>query len=128
LRRVGRLGDGWLPSFCTPADAAAGRSIVEAAATAAGRTIDPEHFGALIAYAMSAPPDSVLAALAARRPGVDPKSVIPVGLDAVRSTLEAFVDRGFSKFVLVPLIEPRSWTEELSTVAGAVLPLQLAAA
>ena len=29
LRRVGRLGDGWLPSFVTPDDAAAGRTVIE---------------------------------------------------------------------------------------------------
>ncbi|MFI5052785.1 MAG: LLM class flavin-dependent oxidoreductase, partial [Acidimicrobiia bacterium] len=27
LRRVGRMADGWLPSFCTPAQVAAGRAI-----------------------------------------------------------------------------------------------------
>src|SRR5688572_15914867 len=37
LRRVGRLGDGWLPSFSTPAECAAGRVVVEEAADAAGR-------------------------------------------------------------------------------------------
>ena len=30
LRRVGRLGDGWLPSFVTPDDAARGREVIEA--------------------------------------------------------------------------------------------------
>src|SRR5437763_12972158 len=48
LRRVGRLGDGWLPSFCTPADVDAGRPIAEKAAAEAGRQMDPEHWGALI--------------------------------------------------------------------------------
>src|SRR5262245_24094800 len=48
LRRVGRLGDGWLPSFVTPAEAAAGRVIVEQAATEHERVIDPEHFGVLV--------------------------------------------------------------------------------
>src|SRR5207302_2458347 len=37
LRRVGRQGDGWLPSFCTPDDAIAGRGVVEKAAADAGR-------------------------------------------------------------------------------------------
>ena len=44
------------------------RATVEAAATDAGRTIDPEHFGALIPYTMSTIPDANLAALRARRP------------------------------------------------------------
>ena len=30
LRRVGRLADGWLPSFVTPDDAARGREVIEA--------------------------------------------------------------------------------------------------
>jgi probable F420-dependent oxidoreductase len=128
LRRVGRLGDGWLPSFCTPADVASGRVVVEAAAAEAGRRIDPEHYGALIAYATAPIPDRVLAALMARRPDLDPAAVIPVGLDALRSTIERFVDEGFSKFVLVPLTEPTSWAEELGALAGAVLPLQLTTA
>ena len=41
LRRVGRLGDGWLPSFCTPADAGR-RAAIEEAAAAAGRAIDAD--------------------------------------------------------------------------------------
>ena len=129
LRRVGRLGDGWLPSFCTPAGAAAGRLVIEAAAAEAGRRIDPEHFGALIAYSTTGPlPDRVLAALAARRADIDPTEVIPVGLAALRRTIERFVEVGFSKFVLVPLVEPPSWPDELGALAEQVLPLQLSPA
>src|SRR5437868_4556099 len=50
LRRVGRLADGWLPSFTTPVDAARGREVVMSAAADAEREIDPEHWGALVAY------------------------------------------------------------------------------
>src|SRR5262245_11680876 len=45
LRRAGLLSDGWLPSLLTPAEAAAGRATIEQFARAAGRAIDPEHFG-----------------------------------------------------------------------------------
>jgi probable F420-dependent oxidoreductase len=124
LRRVGRLGDGWLPSFVRPVDVVTGRSAVEAAATEAGRAIDPEHWGALIAYARTALPARLAEAVAARRPGVDPAELFPVGLDAVRAHLERFIEVGFSKFVLVPAEEPASWDEELESVAEAVLPLQ----
>ena len=70
LRRVGRHGDGWLPSFCTPADVAEGRPVVEGEAAAHGRTIDPEHWGALIPYlADPVPlPDLLVDAVRARRP------------------------------------------------------------
>jgi len=124
LRRVGRLSDGWLPSFTTPAEAAAGRVVVEEAAEAAGRAIDPEHFGALVLYARTGIPAAFLAAISARLRGVEPTDVIPVGLDRVRDRLEGFVAVGFSKLVLVPLEEPRSWMEELEDVAKAVFDLQ----
>jgi probable F420-dependent oxidoreductase len=128
LRRIGRLADGWLPSFCTPGEAAAGRRVIEEAADAAGRAIDPEHFGALVPYARVALPDRFLAGLRARRPDVDPLAIVPVGLDGVRRALEGFAEQGFSKFVLVPVEPPGSWSAELEELAGAVLPLQMARA
>src|SRR5215475_1788921 len=51
LERCGRLSDGWLPSLCTPEEAAAGRIVIEEAAARAGRAISPEHFGVSIGYA-----------------------------------------------------------------------------
>lgn len=127
LRRIGRLGDGWLPSFTTPDEAAAGRVAVEQAADEAGRAIDPEHWGALVPYSSGPPPERLLDALRKRRPDVDPTDLIPVGLPAVRALLERFVERGFSKFVLVPAVEPSGrWEDELASVADEVLPLQRA--
>ena len=126
LRRVGRLADGWLPSFLSPAEAAVSRTTVEAVAAEHGRVIDPEHFGALIPYAMHEPPDAVMAGLRARRPDVDPLDIVPVGLEATRDMLSRFVDAGFSKFVLIPLAEPPAdaMADHLAEVAAAVLPLQ----
>src|SRR5207253_2652421 len=60
LRRVGRLGDGWLPSFVSPDDAAAARPAVEEAAAAAGRHLDDEHWGALVLYAPDGVPDVLI--------------------------------------------------------------------
>ena len=51
LRRVGRLGDGWLASFLTPAEAGAGRRVIEEAAAAAGREVEPDHYGISLAVA-----------------------------------------------------------------------------
>ena len=45
LRRIGRLADGWLPSFCTPADVERSRPVVEEAAAGANRAFDDEHWG-----------------------------------------------------------------------------------
>ena len=124
LRRVGRLGDGWLPSFCTPETAAKGRLVIEEAAEEAGRRIDPEHFGALVGYRYGELPERVVQALAVRRPELDAADVLPRGLAALQRRLEEFVDAGFSKFVVLPIDEPPSWREELESVAAEVLPLQ----
>jgi probable F420-dependent oxidoreductase len=126
LRRVGRLGDGWLPSFCTPEDVAAARPVVEAEAAAHGRTFDPEHWGALIPYLPAAGPlpDLLVAAVAARRPEADPARIVPAGLEAVVSFIGDFVAAGASKFVLVPVVEPEGWDAHLAEVAAAVRPLE----
>lgn len=130
LRRVGRLGDGWLPSFCTPSDVAAGRLVVEAEAAAHARTIDPEHFGVLVPYSRAPLTSGQREQLAARRPGRPARPVeeyVPVGLPAVRALLGEFVDAGASKFVLLPLAEPADWDAELDDVAAEVLPMQTGA-
>jgi probable F420-dependent oxidoreductase len=125
LRRVGRLGDGWLPSFCTPDDVVAGRPVVEAEAAAHDRAMDPEHWGALIAYVTSEGPlpEPLVAAVAARRPDADATEVIPAGLPALRTAVERFIGVGVSKFVLVPVVEPEDWTDHLAAVADATLDL-----
>jgi probable F420-dependent oxidoreductase len=128
LRRIGRLGDGWLPSFCTPADVERSRPAIEEAAANAGRAIDSEHWGALIAYTDGEIPDLVRAALASRRPDLDdPADVIAAGIDGLHARIEGFVAAGTSKFVVVPLAEPADWDGELARLADALLPLQRAA-
>ncbi len=124
LRRTGVHGDGWLPSFCTPEDVAAGRPEIERIAAEHGREIDPEHFGALIPYAVDGIPDLVAAALAHRRPDVEPGDVAAGSLDGLRTLIERFVAVGASKFVVVPLVEPGDWPDHLAEVAEVVMPLQ----
>jgi hypothetical protein len=66
----------------------------------------------------------LLQLISARRPGLDPAELVPIGWAQLRSSIERFIDAGFSKFVLVPAEEPISWTDELSEAAAEVLPLQ----
>jgi probable F420-dependent oxidoreductase len=122
LERCGRLSDGWLPSQCTPEEASAGRKVIEEAAARANRSISSEHFGMSIGYA-TAPIDPATArVMTARRP----RSVelTPVGLPALRERIASFIDVGFSKFVVRPLVPPKSWRTELDALAGAVGDLQ----
>jgi probable F420-dependent oxidoreductase len=126
LRRTGRSGDGWLPSFTTPALAAEGWKVVTATAAEHGRTIDPEHFGVLVPYARSTVPER-LAALLARRgrdPVATPEEVVPVGVPALARLLEGFVAVGASKFVVLPVDEPEDWDDELAELAAVLKPLE----
>jgi probable F420-dependent oxidoreductase len=129
LRRVGRLADGWLPSFVTARDVERGRSIVEASARAHDRSIDPEHYGVLIPYTVSGELSAtLLAALHKRRPDMaDASELVAVGWPALQATISSFVDVGFSKFVVVPVDEPAlidDWSAHLAEGAQALLPLQ----
>jgi probable F420-dependent oxidoreductase len=124
LKRAGRLSDGWLPSLCTPAEATAGRLAIEAAATEVGRKVDPEHFGISLAYARETISPAQVARIAKRRPGLDPTTLIPVGMTGLKEMLQRYIDVGFSKFVLRPGDSPRSWSNELDELAAGVLALQ----
>ena len=124
LRRVGRLGDGWLPSFCTADDVREGRTAIREAADAAERQIDEGHYGALVAYSDGTVPDPLAAYIRRRRPDRDPTEMIPSDLGQLRDTLERMIEAGASKFVVLPIVEPDDWTAELERVADAVLPLQ----
>jgi probable F420-dependent oxidoreductase len=124
LQRCGRLGDGWLPSFCTPDDLRRGIPRIQEVAAEHDRSIDPEHFGALIPYVEGAIPDIVRAGIAHRRPDVQAGEVVASGLDGLRRMVEQHVEVGGSKFVVIPLAEPPSWDDHLGEVAAALLPLQ----
>src|SRR6266508_404580 len=122
LERCGRLSDGWLPSLCTPDEAAAGRVVIEEAAAKAGRSISSEHFGVSIGYAVAPIDPATARTMTARRPRA--LELTPVGLPALRERIERFIAVGFSKFVVRPVVAPPSWRAELEALAAAVGDLQ----
>jgi probable F420-dependent oxidoreductase len=124
LRRVGRLADGWLASFAMPDRCREGRAEIEAAASEAGRAIDPEHFGAMVFYRQGPLPDVLSKLIASRGPDTDPDDLVPDGFAAVRARCEEYVAVGFSKLVLVPFAEPTDWRDELQRGAEVVLGIE----
>ena len=126
LDRCGRLADGWLPAFCTPADAAEGKAVIDRVAEEHGRAISPEHFGVSLAYAPDGTDLRALESspLARRARGRPLDEIIPIGLGGLRSKLEQFLDVGFSKFVVRPMAPPGEWQGELEQLADAVGDLQ----
>ncbi len=128
LKRVGRLADGWLPSFVTPADVALARPIIEQVAREHDRVVPPDHFGALIPYSHEPLPDTLLAGLAARRPDLDDVgALVPQGWEQLLVLIDRFVDVGTTKFVVLPLSEPAdadAWVSELEAASTMLLPRQ----
>ncbi len=124
LRRTGRLGDGWLPSFTVPSEVEAGWATITEVAARHDRAIEDEHLGALVLYTRGGLPDAVARVVGSRRPELDPREVVPDGVGNLRRQLERFVAVGASKFVVVPLIEPDDWGTELDELVAEVKPLE----
>jgi hypothetical protein len=118
--------------------------VIEHEAALAGRQIDPEHFGVSIGYTRGGAPPALLARVAARRaaasspPGgpavgtavavppssVDVADLVPDGTEEIRRLILRFVESGFSKFVVRPVIDPGSLAEEIAWLADGLLDLQ----
>jgi probable F420-dependent oxidoreductase len=124
LERVGRIADGWLGAAITPDEARLARERIQQSAASAGREIDPEHFGLSIPYARTAPDPALLRGLTARRPDIDPLTLVPVGPQALRELILGHIDAGLSKFVVRPAAAVTSWQDEVDWLASAILNLQ----
>ena len=125
LRRVGRLGDGWLASFLTPHEARAGREAIQQAAAEAGREVDPEHFGLSLPVAAGAAlPPGLVAATRQRRPNTDPAELVALGWDGARRKIEAYIEAGISKFVVRPADSTSLAGDFLDHLVSDLMPLQ----
>lgn len=102
FRRIGRLADGWLGSFLTPAEAGRARDTIQAEAAAAGREIEADHFGISLAVAEGGLPERLAAAVRARRPDVDPGQLVAGDWSELHRQIDGYVAAGLSKFVIRP--------------------------
>jgi probable F420-dependent oxidoreductase len=124
LRRIGRLADGWLGSFLTPAEARDAVATINAAADEAGRAVDQDHFGTSLAIAFGGIPDSLAAAARRRRPDADPATFIADGWAGARDMISAHVDAGLSKFVVRPAAPTGSLEDFIEGFTRELMPLQ----
>jgi len=102
LRRVGRLGDGWLASFLTPAEARVSKLVIQAAAAEAGREVEPDHFGISLAVGPDGIPPELVEIIGLRRPGVAPADLAAGSWPDARRLVEEYIAAGLSKFVVRP--------------------------
>ena len=102
FRRIGALGDGWLGSFLTPAEAGQARRAIIAAAEEAGREIEPDHYGINLAVGNGDLPAPVLAAIRKRRPDLDPAELVATDWPTLHRRLDDYIEAGLTKFVIRP--------------------------
>ena len=123
LRRVGRLADGWLASFVTPAEATAARTVIAEAADVADREVEEDHYGTnLLVMPSGASTDDVdraFATTARRRPEIDPGELIARDWAQARRLVGEFVEGGITKFVVRPAVAPERLEDFLDEFVGA---------
>ena len=128
MRRTGRLGDGWIPSFIPPDRFAAGVGKVQAFAAEAGREVPADHFGALVNFCFAADRD---AARALAGPFIPRGRVDDATLEActafgppalLRERLDEYVAAGASKFIVRPLCPPERMLDQFAQLAADVVP------
>ncbi|MEQ3549990.1 TIGR03854 family LLM class F420-dependent oxidoreductase [Pseudonocardia nematodicida] len=125
LRRAGRFGDGWLASFLTPAETAHARTVIEAAARDAGRTIDDDHYGTNVWVAPpGADPDAALRVATLQRPDADPRDLIGIGWEHTAELIRRYVDGGLTKFVVRPTEPVADWAGFLDQFSTELGPLE----
>jgi probable F420-dependent oxidoreductase len=128
MRRAGRLGDGWIPSFIAPDGFRAGVEKTCAFAAAAGREVPGDHFGALVTFWLDDDPARARATAAPFIPRgrVDDATLAACTAfgpaEVVRERLEQYVAGGGSKFVLRPMGPPERMLEQLERLAAEVIP------
>jgi probable F420-dependent oxidoreductase len=129
VRRTARLGTGWLAGVATAAQVARVISEIRRELERTGRSIDPDHYGASLAFRFGSLHDPEVQALGAARAraagDVDPADLLAVGdADAVRARFRAYFEAGASKFVAIPLARGEADVmEQTERLIGEVLPV-----
>jgi alkanesulfonate monooxygenase SsuD/methylene tetrahydromethanopterin reductase-like flavin-dependent oxidoreductase (luciferase family) len=128
MRRAGRMGDGWIPSFITPDQFRVGVDKTLTFAAEAGREVPGDHFGTLVNFCLDSDP---MVARSIALPFIPRGRVDAPTLDActafgpadlVSERLEQYVQGGGSKFVLRPMCPPERMLEQLERLAADVIP------
>ena len=118
LERCGRLADGWIPAFCTPEDAAAGKRVIDEVAAAQRARHQPR---ALRGQPRLRPrrdrprrrwPSSPLARRARGRPL---EQIVPVGLGGLRAMIGRSSRSGSPSSSCARWRRPASWRPRSSS-------------
>lgn len=127
IKRTARIGTGWLGGPETPAQTAPIVSTIREAVTAAGRSIDDDHYGATFPFYFGKLGDPVMAgsiATYAKRSKADPADYFAVGdADAIVGRISEYIDAGISKFIVRPVASDEAFVlNQTQRLIDEVLP------
>lgn len=109
LKRTAKCGSGWIGGIATPEQVGHAIRTIRTEATALGRHIDADHFGASLAFRIGTMDDTaVTQSPFVRRAGIgdeiDLRPLLAVGsVKDIIARIEAYKAQGASKFVLLPI-------------------------
>src|SRR5437870_1927049 len=108
IRRTARLGTGWLGGVEYPAQVAPVIAAIRRESAAAGRPIDPDHYGAAFGFRFGTWDEPLVERtgriVAALAQSGEPRRHVAVGGAAeILTRIDEFVTAGVSKFVLRPI-------------------------
>jgi probable F420-dependent oxidoreductase len=129
VRRTARLGTGWLGGTQSPVEVRAVIEAIRKALATTGRSIDPDHYGASVAFHFGSWDDPDLERLVSARTGgagspEQARAQLAVGdARAILARLREYRDAGASKFVLLPLARgDDALLEQTRRLAEEVIP------
>jgi len=129
LRRVAKLGDGWMASQVTPEEIALGKKLIEETGKLIGRSVDADHYGVILNFALA---ETSKAAKELAQPYLTPdkqrqdinsKDISAIGtVDEVIGLINRFITAGATKFVMRPTCPPDKMFEQLSLLTHHIIP------
>jgi probable F420-dependent oxidoreductase len=127
MRRTGRLGDGWIPSFIAPEAFRSGVEKTQAFAAEAGREIPPDHFGVLVYFCLDRDRETArkTAMPFVPRGRVDDRTLEACTAfgpaELLLERLDEYVRAGGSKFIVRPMCPPEGLLEQIARLDAEVV-------
>ena len=109
IERTARLGTGWLAGIDTPSQTQKVIAGIRAALPQYQRSIDEDHYGATFSFRFGSADEPIaqqaMKGISARL-SQDPTDYLAIGsADVVANRVQAFIEAGCSKFVLIPIAQ-----------------------
>lgn len=128
LKRVARYGDGWFPSFITPAEFREGMIQLKQLGQEQGRAIDEDEAGVVLLAHVSE--DRALAREMQERTaqalGIPAEALAPRAAfgppEEIADKLREFIDAGCTKYVLWPIGSPETLVPQIESYGRRIVP------